>query len=210
MSQKTFPFALPDALSAKTDPDLIDADRAHFAAIATSLEHAIADLEHSLAETRKGTARHGTAALERDQEVHRLTARLRALRRFDLDLCLGRIVHEDGSEPTYVGRFGLADPDGRRLLVDWRSPAAEPFFAATHAQPHGLVSRRRYRWTNGRIVDYWDEVFTEEGLTHTAALDDQSAFIATLGGSRTERMRDVLGTIQSDQDAIVRAGSRGA
>ncbi len=114
------------------------------------------------------------------------------------------------SEPTYIGRFGLADPDGRRLLVDWRSPAAEPFFAATHAQPHGLVSRRRYRWTNGRIVDYWDEAFTEEGLTHTAALDDQSAFIATLGGSRTERMRDVLGTIQADQDAIVRAGSRGA
>ena len=59
-------------------------------------------------------------------------------------------------------------------------------------------------------MDYWDEAFTEEGLTHTAALDDQSAFIATLGGSRTPRMRDVLGTIQADQDAIVRAGSRGA
>ncbi len=210
----TAPFALPDTLAAKNDPALIDQDRAHFAAVATSLEHAIAELEASLAETRKGTARYGTAALERDQEVHRLTARLRALRRFDLDLCLGRIVHEDGqgrvAEPTYVGRFGLADPDGRRLLVDWRSPAAEPFFAATHAQPHGLVSRRRYRWTGGRIVDYWDEAFTEEGLRHTAALDDQSAFIATLGGSRTPRMRDVLGTIQADQDAIVRAGSRGA
>ncbi len=114
------------------------------------------------------------------------------------------------SETTYIGRFGLADPDGRRLLVDWRSPAAEPFFAATHAQPQGLVSRRRYRWTGGRIVDYWDEAFTEEGLTHTAALDDQSAFIATLGGSRTARMRDVLGTIQADQDAIVRADSKGA
>ena len=71
------------------------------------------------------------------------------------------------------------------------------------------MSRRRYRWVAGRIVDYWDEAFTEEGLTHTAALDDQSAFIATLGGSRTPRMRDVLGTIQADQDAIVRAGSRG-
>ncbi len=206
------PFALPDALSAKLDPALIDTDRSHFASIALSLEHAIADLEQSLDEVKKGTARHGTAALERDQEVHRLTARLRALRRFDLDLCLGRIVHDgdDRSEPTYIGRFGLADADGRRLLVDWRSPAAEPFFAATHAHPQGLVSRRRYRWTNGRIVDYWDEAFTEEGLAHTAALDDQSAFIATLGSSRTERMRDVLGTIQADQDAIVRAGSRGA
>ncbi|WP_416952308.1 RNA polymerase recycling motor ATPase HelR [Nocardioides sp. T5] len=205
----TAPFALPDALAAKADPGLIARDRDHFTRIANGLERAVAELEERLAETRRTPVRHGTAALERDQEVHRLTSRLRALRRYDLDLCLGRIVHQDVDEPTYVGRFGLADPDGRRLLVDWRSPAAEPFFAATHAHPQGLVSRRRYRWVGGRIVDYWDEAFTEEGLTHTAALDDQSAFIATLGGSRTPRMRDVLGTIQADQDAIVRAGSRG-
>jgi hypothetical protein len=213
-SRDTLPFALPEALAAKADPALVDRDREHFTRIASGLERAVADLEERLAETRRTAVRHGTAALERDQEVHRLTSRLRALRRYDLDLCLGRIVHagHDGEDAgaTYVGRFGLADPEGRRLLVDWRSPAAEPFFAATHAHPLGLVSRRRYRWVAGRIVDYWDEAFTEEGLTHTAALDDQSAFIATLGGSRTPRMRDVLGTIQADQDAIVRAGSRGA
>ncbi|WP_299928367.1 RNA polymerase recycling motor ATPase HelR [uncultured Nocardioides sp.] len=205
----TAPFALPGALAAKADPGLIARDREHFTRIANGLERAVAELEERLAETRRTPVRHGTVALERDQEVHRITSRLRALRRYDLDLCLGRIVHQDVDEPTYVGRFGLADPDGRRLLVDWRSPAAEPFFAATHAHPQGLVSRRRYRWVGGRIVDYWDEAFTEEGLTRTAALDDQSAFIATLGGSRTPRMRDVLGTIQADQDAIVRAGSRG-
>jgi hypothetical protein len=75
----------------------------------------------------------------------------------------------------------------------------------------GLTSRRRYRWTRGRITDYWDEVFTPDGFTgHAAALDDQSAFIASLGSSRSARMRDVLGTIQADQDAIIRAGSRGA
>lgn len=206
----TAPFALDDAHTAKADPALIDDDRDHFRDVGASLERAVAELEARLAETRRTTARHGTAALERDQEVHRLSARLRALRRYDLDLCLGRIVHADRDAPTYVGRFGLAAPDGRRLLVDWRSPAAEPFFAATHAHPQGLVSRRRYRWVGGVIVDYWDEAFTEEALSRTAALDDQSAFIATLGGSRTPRMRDVLGTIQADQDAIVRAGSTGA
>lgn len=208
----TAPFALPDTLAGKCDPALIDRDREHFARIAAGLERTVAELEQRLAETRRTAVRHGTAALERDQEVHRLTSRLRALRRYDLDLCLGRVVRatDHGEDTTYIGRFGLADPDGTRLLVDWRSPAAEPFFAATHARPHGLVSRRRYRWGGGRIVDYWDEVFTEAGLTHTAALDDQSAFIATLGGSRTPRMRDVLGTIQADQDAIIRAGSRGA
>jgi hypothetical protein len=96
-------------------------------------------------------------------------------------------------------------------LLDWRSPAAEPFVGATHANPMGLESRRRYHWTRGRITDYWDEVFTPDGLDgHAAALDDQSAFIASLGGSRSARMRDVLGTIAADQDAIIRAGSRGA
>jgi DNA polymerase III delta prime subunit len=74
----------------------------------------------------------------------------------------------------------------------------------------GLASRRRYRWTDGRISDYWDEVFTPDGLEGHAALDDQSAFIAGLGAGRSPRMRDVLGTIQADQDAIIRAGSRGA
>ena len=74
----------------------------------------------------------------------------------------------------------------------------------------GLASRRRFRWTRGRISDYWDEVFTADGLEGHAALDDQSAFIASLGGSRSARMRDVLGTIAADQDAVIRAGSRGA
>ena len=111
----------------------------------------------------------------------------------------------------YVGRLGLTDAAGRRLLIDWRSPAAEPFFGATHANPMGLASRRRYRWTRGRVSDYWDEVFTSDGFGgHAAALDDQSAFIASLGSHRSPRMRDVLGTIQADQDAIIRAGSRGA
>jgi hypothetical protein len=121
------------------------------------------------------------------------------------------MVSTDDPEPVYVGRLGLTDAAGRRLLIDWRSPAAEPFFGATHANPMGLAGRRRYRWTGGRISDYWDEVFTSDGWEgHAAALDDQSAFIASLGGHRSTRMRDVLGTIQADQDAIIRAGSRGA
>jgi hypothetical protein len=74
----------------------------------------------------------------------------------------------------------------------------------------GLVSRRRYRWTRGHITDYWDEIFTADGFDGNAALDEQSAFIASLGSSRSPRMRDVLGTIQADQDAIIRAGSHGA
>ncbi len=210
----TSAFDLPDRLSAKADPALIAGDEQHFAAIAESLEQSIADLSGRLDAELKAPGGIGQKAMDRDMEIHRLTARLRVLRRFGLDLCLGRIVRADSlsghPEPVYIGRLGLADSAGRRLLIDWRSPAAEPFFGATHANPMGLASRRRYRWTRGRVSDYWDEVFTADGLEGHAALDDQSAFIASLGGSRSARMRDVLGTIAADQDAIIRAGSRGA
>ncbi|GHF02959.1 RNA polymerase recycling motor ATPase HelR [Streptomyces fumanus] len=205
----TSAFALPERLSAKADPALIAADDRHFAAIARCLEESIAELTARLDAERRAPGGLGRHAMDRDAEIHRLTARLRTLRRFGLDLCLGRMVGADDPEPVYVGRLGLTDSEGRRLLLDWRSPAAEPFFGATHAHPMGLASRRRYRWTGGRISDYWDEVFTADGLDGHAALDDQSAFLASLGAGRSERMRDVLGTIQADQDAVIRAGSRG-
>ncbi len=204
-------FNLPGRLAAKADPVLIADDEQHFAAIAASLEESVADLAGRLETELRAPGGIGQKALDRDQEIYRLTGRLRVLRRFGLDLCLGHMVSADDGEPTYVGRLGLTDREGRRLLLDWRSPAAEPFFGATHANPMGLASRRRYRWTRGRISDYWDEVFTPDGFEgHHAALDDQSAFIASLGASRSPRMRDVLGTIAADQDAVIRAGSRGA
>ncbi|MFD3975014.1 RNA polymerase recycling motor ATPase HelR [Streptomyces cyaneofuscatus] len=206
----TSAFHLPDHLSPKADPALIADDERHFAAIARTLDASIAELTGRLDAERRAPGGTGRQAMDRDAEIHRLTARLRTLRRFGLDLCLGRMVAEDGSAPVYVGRLGLTDSEGRRLLVDWRSPAAEPFFGATHATPMGLASRRRYRWTGGSISDYWDEVFAPDAFAGHAALDDQSAFIASLGTNRSERMRDVLGTIQADQDAIIRAGSRGA
>ncbi|GAA3633355.1 RNA polymerase recycling motor ATPase HelR [Kineosporia mesophila] len=202
-------FNLPEDRGAKSAAQLIATDEKHFAEIAGTLEQSITELTERLDAVRRLPGGGGPRALERDQEVHRLTSRLRTLRRFGLDLCLGRIVKDDG-ETLYIGRLGLTADDGRRLLHDWRSPVSEPFFGATHGSPTGLASRRRFRWTQGRITDYWDEVFTADGLEGNAALDDQSAFIASLGSNRSPRMRDVLGTIQSDQDAIIRAGSRGA
>jgi hypothetical protein len=204
-------FDLPGRLSAKTEPALISRDEEHFAAIADCLEQLLTELSDRLAAARKAPAGAGQQALDRDLEVHRLTVRLRTLRRYGLDLCLGHMVGADDAEPVYIGRLGLTDSASRRLLVDWRSPVAEPFFGATHANPMGLASRRRYRWTRGRITDYWDEVFAPDEFTgHAAALDDQSAFVASLSSSRSSKMRDVLGTIQADQDAIIRAGSQGA
>ena len=206
----TTAFNLPEHLVAKASPALIAGDEQHLAAIAECMEQQIADLSERLATQRKAPGGTGRKALDRDLEIHRLTARLRLLNRYGLDLCLGRMVYLHSPEPVYIGRVGLTDSAGRRLLIDWRTPAAEPFFAATHANPMGLTSRRRYRWSRGRISDYWDEVLSPEGLELNAALDDESAFIASLGSSRSPRMRDVLSTIQADQDAIIRASSHGA
>src|SRR4051812_5092184 len=134
----TGPFSLPEHLAAKADPSLISSDVVHFAAIATTLDASIADLTERLEAARKAAGGSGQAALDRDLEIHRLTARLRTLRRYGLDLCLGRMVSADGAA-VYIGRLGLTDAEGHRLLIDWRSPAAEPFFGATHANPMGLA-----------------------------------------------------------------------
>ncbi len=214
----TSPFALPERLAAKADTGHIGADKAHFASIAAALESAVADVSTQLDEVRAAPARLGQELLERDLDITRLTSRLRLLRRYALDLCLGRMVPAGGGEPVYVGRIGLKDRGGRTLLVDWRTPAAEPFFAATTAEPMGLASRRRYRWSLGRVVDYWDEVLAAGSGGSAAAgrraraglaLDAESSFLASLGQSRTRRMRDVLGTLAADQDAIIRADSHG-
>ncbi|AYG81029.1 DNA helicase IV [Streptomyces hundungensis] len=209
-SSTSVAFDLPNRLAAKAAPALIGGDERHFAVVARTLDETVTELSDHIDALRRAPGGIGRAAMDRDVELHQTTARLRTLSRFGLDLCLGRIVSADDPEPLYIGRLGLTDREGRRLLIDWRSPAAEPFFAATHADPMGLASRRRYRWTRGRISDYWDEVFSADGLEGHAALDDQSAFIASLGTNRSARMRDVLSTIQADQDAIIRAGSRGA
>src|SRR5690349_9924953 len=105
----TSAFDLPDRLAQKADPNLIAADERHFAAIAESLRQSIADLSDRLEAERRAPAGKGRQAVDRDTEVRRLSARLRALRRFGMDLCLGRMVGADDAEPVYVGRFGLTD-----------------------------------------------------------------------------------------------------
>ncbi len=106
-------FDLPDRLAAKADPALIAGDERHFAAIAENLERSITDLARRIDAERKAPGGIGQGAMDRDMEIHRLTARLRVLRRFGLDLCLGHMVGADNSEPLYIGRLGLADSAGR-------------------------------------------------------------------------------------------------
>lgn len=203
-------FALPDELAAKAAARLVAADDAHFADIAAALADATDDETTRIDTLLAAPARIGREALERDEEVRRRSGRLRLLSQLGLDLCLGRMTPADGATPLYVGRLGLTDRAGRRLLLDWRSPAAAPFFAATRAEPLGLVARRRYRWARGKVVDYWDELLVDDVDASDVAPDEESAFLADLGASRSDRMRDVLATLASDQDAVIRAPAEGA
>lgn len=123
-------FDLAGRQAAKAAPELVERDEEHFAAIARALDEAVADLTERLDTTRRQAGGTGQEAMDRDLEVHRLTTRLRTLRRYGLDLCLRNMVSQDNPAPTYVGRLGLTDRSGRRLLIDWRSPAAEPVIRA--------------------------------------------------------------------------------
>ncbi|QHN24747.1 AAA family ATPase [Gordonia pseudamarae] len=200
-------FNLPESLAHKSDSRFIGGDGAHFAAIDAALGHTVATLTARIDALRRAPGGAGHHAMERDMDIHRTHTRLATIERYGLDLCLGRMVGTDGTV-TYIGRLGLTDPMGEQLLVDWRTPAAEPFFTATLADPRGLTSRRRYRWSHGSIVDFWDESLTAD-TPPDLVLDRDSAFLAGLSGGRGEKMRDVLGTIAADQDAIIRAGSAG-
>lgn len=211
LSQSPSVFALPDHLAHKATPALIAADERQFAAIADTLHASITDLSTRLEARRRDPAGRGAQTLERDADIRRMSAELATLRRYGLDVCIGHFV-SPGGERVYVGRVGLLDAADTPLLVDWRTPTAEPFFAATLGDPMEVAYRRRYRWSGGRIVDYWDEVLDDDNadLASHVSPDEQSAFVASLSGPRSGRMRDVLATIQADQDAIIRADARGA
>ena len=154
-------FDLPDRLAAKADPALIAGDEQHFAAIAESLEQSIADLTDRLDAARRAPGGTGQEAMDRDLEVHRLTARLRTLRRFGLDLCLGHMVtrgrprarvrrparpHRQRGSPA-AGRLAL--PRGRAVLRrDPRQPdgAGEPPPVPLDPRPdHRLLGRGVHR-----------------------------------------------------------------
>jgi DNA helicase IV len=127
-------------------------------------------------------------------------------------LCFGRLEFDDGSK-TYIGRVGMhAENDSYdQLLMDWRADAARPFYLATAASP-GNVKVRRHIKTRGRTVTRLDDEVLDldaadptrhEGLTGEAAL------LAALNASRTGRMRDIVETIQAEQDHVIRSALPG-
>jgi DNA helicase IV len=159
---------------------------------------------------RRGASGTPQARSERDAFASLYEDRLAQLEAVEPGLCFGRLDFT-GGERLHVGRIGLTDDRHDTLLVDWRAPAAEPFYRATPAEPYG-VTRRRHLRTRGRdVLDVEDDVFDVEGLTDAdrETLGGGGALLAALNASRTGRMRDIVATIQAEQDRVIRAEPSG-
>jgi DNA helicase IV len=121
-------------------------------------------------------------------------------------LAFGRL-DLDGGVRRYVGRLGLSDDAQQQLLVDWRAPAASAFYQATAAAPQG-VARRRHLATRGRtVIGLDDELLDAEALRRAglAVVAGEGALMSALTAHRTGRMRDIVATLQAEQDRVVRS-----
>jgi DNA helicase IV len=138
---------------------------------------------------------------ERDIAAAHAAARLQSLELGGYALCFGRVDREDG-ERLYLGRLAVPDRDHDPLVIDWRAPAAEAFYRATGLNPHGLVLRRHLVCEGQKLIAIEDETFSEEG---DLGLAGPGALLAALERKRTGKMRDIVSTVQREQDEIIRA-----
>ncbi|RIK15568.1 MAG: helicase [Acidobacteria bacterium] len=185
------------------------------------------ELVHAEGMSRGRTDRQGTGdprdeelagLFERDVLVHAASKRRASLEhqheglvfgRLDLDHGTGDGAGPDGDrEVRYVGRLGVRDDDYEPLVVDWRAPAAAPFYRATPVDPMGVVRRRVLRCRGERVVGIEDDLMVTEAPDDVVVVGD-GALMAALTRSRGARMRDIVATIQRHQDEAIRAPARG-
>ena len=178
----------------------LEAERAHLAFAAKCLDEMRDRTETYLAQE-------DLAAGEVDSEAVRraLSRRLFSLRDDSAVLCFGRIDEELG-DVFYVGRRHIEDPGGEPVVVDWRADVAIPFYRATAADPFGLRLRRRFTFSARELADIFEEDFTDpDSVLAAAAGGVPDPLLAELRRARTGQMRDIVATIQAEQDVVIRA-----
>ena len=196
--------------------DRTDIERDSEQAYIRALYERLDELRERASERLAGTLRQvgGTPAARTERDVLAVMygQQLGQLDAAENGLCFGRLEFNDGTK-SYIGRLGMhADNENYdQLLMDWRADAARPFYLATAASP-GDVRVRRHIKTRARTVQRLDDEVLDlaaadpgkhEGLT------GESALLAALSASRTGRMRDIVETIQAEQDMIIRSGLSG-
>lgn len=191
--------------------DPLERERAHLSSSRSALRAMRADVE-SL-DIKDVTANWVNAAVLQSQIEDRITALA------DLahtPLFFGRLdyLHAPGAEQAegaegeqfYIGRRHVHDADGDPMVIDWRAPVSQPFYRASKKQPMDVRLRRRFGYTGGELTAYEDEDLTD------AAGDEQASRLlqSEIERPRVGPMRDIVATIQPEQDEIVRAGIGGS
>lgn len=154
----------------------------------------------------------GQAQAERNAAHARYAERLGQLNAAGNGLCFGRLDLVDGSR-RYIGRISITDEsdDGEPLLIDWRASAARPFYLATGVSPQGVRMRRHIRERHRKVLAVHDEMLESGGPAGSAGdpVTGEAALLAALNASRTGQMRDIVATIQAEQDKVIRSGRNG-
>ena len=148
----------------------------------------------------------GGTLVERDAEVRALAKQVKRLDVADSGLCFGRLDSLSG-EHSYIGRIGIfdAENDYESLLIDWRAPAARAFYVATAATPENTRRRRQFHTRGRQVVDFTDEVFGRPSGDERG----DAALLAAVNAPRGDGMRDIVATIQAEQDQIIRLDHQG-
>jgi DNA helicase IV len=182
------------------------AEQDHVDAMYARLDGEVARVSADLDDAVRASSTDPEEAFTREVRVRMLNRRARTLGSAEHHLCFGRIDHADG-RTLHIGRTGLSDGDDQ-LLVDWRADAARPFYAATAAHTMGLHRRRHLRLEGRKVTRVSDELLdgAEPGPED---LVGDGPLLEAIGARRTGRMRDVVSTLQAEQDAIIRSAHRG-
>jgi len=155
-----------------------------------------------------------TGLFERDALVFNANKRRATLETQYEGLVFGRLDLDDdtsegaGREVRYIGRLGVRDDEYEPLVIDWRAPAAAPFYRSTPVEPMGVLRRRVLRCKGSDVVGIEDDLMVAEATEDLVVVGD-GALMAALTRTRGARMRDIVATIQRHQDEAIRAPARG-
>ncbi|GHF63455.1 DNA helicase IV [Amycolatopsis bartoniae] len=157
---------------------------------------------------REAVFEQASMLFERDMMVFHANQTLQTLDAEYEGLVFGRL-DQTSREKIYVGRLGIRDAEFDNLVTDWRAPAAAAFYQATAEEPMDVVRRRVIRCSGQNVLDVDDDVLIPDAVPEDMQVVGEGALMAALGRSRGEKMRDIVATIQREQDEVIRAPWRG-
>ncbi|HEX5201167.1 MAG TPA: AAA family ATPase [Actinoplanes sp.] len=148
------------------------------------------------------------ALVERDAMVFHAARRRHALDTEYEGLVFGRLDLKTGAT-HYVGRMGIRDESAQPLVVDWRAPAAAAFYRATAAEPLGVVRRRMIQSSREKVVGIEDDLLDPDAAPPGMRIVGDGALLASLSKATGRGMRDIVATIQREQDEAIRSPASG-